>query len=460
MFCQKCGFKNIEDANFCNSCGFNMKQGTGGFTSQQSSEPELIRIKEFRCNSCGAPLKIPKNSRKPVRCASCKVECIIEGWVRNAEIAAKENINSGIPLTASPKKLYSNLVSHFFSAQNLPDDFFDTVEVIKEEHYCIPAYLYYCNATASFTYDIANTKERTISKVVNDKEVTEVESYIEWQHMSSNASKSATIIVPGTKEFIEPIRRFYELYDPKELVDIEELDYPCDVITIDYNIPHTASFNEYAKPFMEQELRSKAVNSLGGKQYRDLVMGGSNIQKNEALRIYLGMYRVTYRYNGQDYYMYNIGDGKKSIHPFTPVNKQHESENNRFQNDLSDAQSQLHSIRNKLISGYVTGIVISAIIAFIASFSAFGSASTGGILFFIGSLVLGGSFIYKIVSAKKLNAENKRKRAELNSSINTAKDNIRRLEDHTAGIKQRFFDQKRSLRGIYSNLETPNPRER
>ena len=58
-----------------------------------SSKEDLFMgaVQDFKCNGCGAPLPIPKNSKGHVKCPSCKTECVIEGLVKNAEIAAKEN---------------------------------------------------------------------------------------------------------------------------------------------------------------------------------------------------------------------------------------------------------------------------------------------------------------------------------------------------------------------------------
>ena len=72
-----------------------------------------IRVKDFHCNNCGAALNIPKNSKGKVVCPSCKTECIIEGLVKNAEIQAKENINSGIPLAADKLLLNQCVVNVF-----------------------------------------------------------------------------------------------------------------------------------------------------------------------------------------------------------------------------------------------------------------------------------------------------------------------------------------------------------
>ena len=42
---------------------------------------------------------------------------------------------------------------------DMPLDVLDSVEVIKEEHICVPAYLFYCNAMCQFTYDAGNERQ-------------------------------------------------------------------------------------------------------------------------------------------------------------------------------------------------------------------------------------------------------------------------------------------------------------
>ena len=67
-------------------------------------------VKSFHCNNCGAPLVIPKGSKGKVVCPSCRTECVIEGLVKNAEIQAKENINSGMPLAADVGALHERII--------------------------------------------------------------------------------------------------------------------------------------------------------------------------------------------------------------------------------------------------------------------------------------------------------------------------------------------------------------
>jgi hypothetical protein len=245
-----------------------------------------------------------------------------EGLVKNAEIAAKESINSGIALTASPATLHRQLVSSLSGSPSIPLDVFDKAEVIREERYCVPAYCFYCNGTASFTYEAGNIRQHKTVKDLGDKVRTEWENYQEWTQMSSSASATATLFVSGNKEFASQIKKLYFLQDSNQLVDIKELDFPPDVVTHDYNLPQTASFNENAKPYMEGLLNQNAEASLKGKDFRGLAMGGANIQKDEVVRVFLGLYRVVYTYGSKEYSLWASGDGKKILCDELPSDSQ------------------------------------------------------------------------------------------------------------------------------------------
>lgn len=69
-------------------------------------------------------------------------------------------------------------------------------------------------------------------------------------------------------------------------------------------------------------LAIKAEESLNGKTYKNLVMGGSNIQKDEIIRIFLGLYHIVYEYNGKQHSVYITGDGKNYIYDDAPIDSQ------------------------------------------------------------------------------------------------------------------------------------------
>lgn len=174
--------------------------------SPTSVDSVTVMARDFRCNSCGAPLKIPKNSRGHVTCPSCRNECVLEGLAKIAEIAAKENINSGIPLTASPATLHRQLVRALYESPDTPVDVFDKIEVVQEKHYCVPAYCFYCNGTASFTYEAGNRREHKTAIDLGDRTRVETERYTEWTHMSGSASISATLFAPGERKLAPQIQ--------------------------------------------------------------------------------------------------------------------------------------------------------------------------------------------------------------------------------------------------------------
>ena len=106
------------------------------------SNSETVTVQGLICSNCESPLKIPKNSKGHVKCPHCKTDQIIQGLVKNAEIAAKENINSGLPLNSTPATLHRILVLSLCNYTALPLDVFEKAEVIREERYCVPAYVF------------------------------------------------------------------------------------------------------------------------------------------------------------------------------------------------------------------------------------------------------------------------------------------------------------------------------
>ena len=377
-----------------------------------------MQVRDFRCNNCGAPLSIPRNSKGKVVCPSCKTECIIEGLVKNSEIQAKEDINSGIPLVADPSVLHECLVNILTSSPCMPLDVLEKANVIKEEHLCVPAYLYYCNASASFTYEAGNQREHKTAIDLGDKTRVEKETYTEWTQMSSMTSTSATLIASGNREYSSQIQQLYMQYDSNKLIDVEELDFPFDVETCSYNLPQSAAFNDYVKPYMERMLARKAEESLDGKTYKNLVMGGSNIQKDEIIRIFLGLYHIVYEYNGKQHSVYITGDGKNYIYDDAPIDSQR-------QQLLEEKKSAKNSMPKK------TGLFLALmIICTIAALFTYGITLIGTILF--------GVFYFK------------RKKEYNNAQANCQKE-IDEFVAQSDNAKNQFLQNGNRLNGIYAN---------
>jgi hypothetical protein len=411
-------------------------------------------VRDFRCTGCGAPLPIPKNSKGHVKCPSCKTECVIEGLVKNAEISAKENINSGISLTAPSALLHRHIVKSFYDSSSIPLDIFEKAEVIREERYCVPAYCFYCTGTASFTYEAGNIRQHKTAIDLGDRTRIETQNYMEWTQMSSTASASTTLFVSGNKEFSSQIRELYLLQDPNQLVDIEELEFPPDVVTYDYNLPQTASFNESAKPYMDALLRNNAEASLKGKTFRDLTMGGSNIQKDEVVRVFLGLYHVVYKYGGKEYSLWTTGDGQKILCDKSPSDEQRKKTFEEKKEEKERAKAAIPSAKTGLLGCgmiiFFLGFLIMVPVGIYTILQALqpeeSRRGTQDIIIGI-SLLIGFILLYKPFS-KRENAY-KEKCEAVQKEID---DLQKEFDAQVPAVVQQFKNQKKALRGIYQNV--------
>ncbi|MCL1994774.1 MAG: hypothetical protein FWG63_01045 [Defluviitaleaceae bacterium] len=390
-------------------------------------------VRDFRCNGCGSPLKIPKNSRGHVTCPSCKTDSVIDGLVKNAEMAEKENIASGIPLTASSAILHRKLVSYIAETPGMPLDVFEKGVVVSEEHHCVPAFYFYTNGTASYTYEAGNVRQQKIVRENTEKSWVETHKHMEWTQMTGSANASAEVVASGNKKFSSQVKDLYMLLDGNKLHDFDELEFTHDVITHDYNYPQTASFNEHAKPYIEQLLRNNAKKQLSGKDFRALNLGGSRIDKDEVVRIFLGMYRIVFEYNGKEYVIWATGDGEKATSEVMPVDSTREAAINSKKQDMEKAVSDVPvPTTGKFRAGFWGSLVLGIFLAPVFDVIAF---------------VLGivGAVVFSVLKSNVM-APYEAKCSEIRSKFQSEIDS---LEAEARNVVQQFKSKKQPLRGIY-----------
>lgn len=263
------------------------------------------KIIDFKCSNCGGALQSTNQVNGKVECVYCHTECVIEGLIKNAEILEKENINSGVSINLSKERLNQLVIDALTEDFAYPLDVLENSMIIKETHVCVPSYLFYCNGSTSFTYDVGNERQQ---QVIHNKN-TKSKSYIEWTHMSSSTNASDNIISSGNRMYSELVQNLFKKYDVNKLEDVEELTFPNDVETLKFNLPQPAAFEDFVKPRFEKLLADVATKSLAGKTYKNLSIGGCNVQKGEVFRISLGIYELTFQYQGNTYTLYISGDG-------------------------------------------------------------------------------------------------------------------------------------------------------
>jgi len=436
MFCSSCGGKLQEGAAFCQGCG--AKAGEAPVAQPSTVAPTQTTVaREFRCNGCGSPLKIPTNSSAPVRCPSCKTECLIERAIKNTEIAAKENIESGVPLTASPAMLHRILVHCIAETPGMPIDVFDKVEVLREEHYCVPAYFFSCNGTETFTYDVANVREQTVTGETDDHYYEKTVQREEWDNgRSSTAAVRMIVIASGNREMTEQVESLYGNLESKKLVDIEELIYPADVNTVKSDVPQTMAYNEFAVPVVEYALKEKAVDSLSKQKTRDLQMGGANIQK-DVVRIFLGMYYIVFKYGDQEYSIWVSGDGERFAYDSMPVDTAQKA---AVDNTRAAMEREVSAVPVPKSGKYTAAFWINIAFWVIVG----GATAPGGVLVGLIFIVIG-SIIIKVLKGKMMQPYNDQCaaiRSKYQGQINS-------LEAGARNAVQQFKSKKQPLKGIY-----------
>lgn len=368
-------------------------------------------VKSFRCTNCGASLEVPKGAGGKVTCPYCKTVCVIENYTQNAQIKEKSNINSGLPLTASQEQLHSIILRELTTEQAMPLDALENVIVLQEEHLCIPAYMFACNAMESFTYEVGNQRER----VVDNKK----ETYTEWSQMSSMASATHTVVVSGNKEQEELVQELYWDLSPSSLVDVEELEFPADTENFSYDMPEVTAFSQYAKPEIEKQLQAQAKQQLVGKQIRSFNMGGVNIQKDSTVRILLGVFHLTYSYQDRTYELYVSADGSKVIASGHPVDTARKQLYETLQKDLEQ------------LKGSGCGVLSCGIAALI-----------GGI-FFTPLLFLAAILI--LVGIRNL--------VKVSSAESAKKAEFKEFTSQKEEVVRAFIQRGKPLNGVYQNLQ-------
>jgi len=463
-FCKNCG-KQLEDGvKFCGGCGTAVDgmPTTSSAPMSVTQNTTTIMAKTFRCSGCGEALKIPKNPREVVICPSCRNECVIDGLIKNAEMAAKENINSGVPLTATYTKLHSIIISVLEKEANLPLDFVDKAEVIMEEHYCVPAYCFEYNGEAPFSYEEGKQETRQERGFSGDSETIRTIWEVKWHTERGTASVSGTLFVSGNKKLAPYINEMYIKTDHNQFVDFEYLEFPLDVETLEYDVPQLTAFNEQIKPIVEHQLNKEGKKALNGTQYEghiprggvrgitytsDFKLSGSRIQK-EVTRVFLGLYRVVYKYDDKEYDIWINGDGSNWLYDSPPFDLNRKNEHEQLQKNVAEKEQELKSVPSSNVGCLITGVVAFIIIALIC----FGTLEEYSIITGI-PCIIGAILCYsKIASAKRKAKEYDKKREESNEKIDKAKIELEDFESQVPAILQRFKSQEKALRGIYEKI--------
>jgi hypothetical protein len=361
---------------------------------------------------------------------------VIEGLIKNAEIAAKENINSGFPLFASSATLHHKLVSVLSEATYMPLDVFEKGEVVREERHCVPAYWFQCNGTISFNYEVGNERVETYTVSRGNSVETRERTRTDWSPSSSSANVSPALFAPGNRKHALRIKNLYTYLDHNKLIDIEELDFPHDVETHNYDLPQPAAYTEYIAPLVETMLEEKARGSVVKLNYKNFTLGGSTIQK-EVVRVFLGLYHVVFKYGDKEYSVWITGDGERAFYEGMPEDAQRKKTLEE-KNQLMEQEVSSIPVPKTVV--FTLGIVMSIILGVVLA----------RVVQFIVGLVAGlaGYIVFAVLRSRKRKAYD----AQVSEVRAKFQKEIDDFNAQASNAVQQFKMQKKTLRGIYEEV--------
>ena len=467
--CANCNKPLEANQKFCDGCGTAIGGGSAPAHKPAQPAPEPVAInsttimaKNFRCSNCGNSLEIPKNARGQVKCPYCKTECVLDGLIKNAEIAAKGNIVGGIPLSATSAQLHRQLVSFLSESPNVTLDVFEKGEVIREERYCIPAYQFNSSGTMKYSYQTGNPVQKQRREKRFDEWYIVTYTEIDWTRANDTADLDAELFVSGNKAVALQIENLYMFLDPGQCEDIEYLSFPNDVVTYEFDIPENKAYSDYVKPHMEEQLARRVRKNIESiKYYKDMAITGSSIRKDDLKRVFLGLYRVVFKYGGEEFSIWVTGDGSRSYwNEGFPEDMTYKNTLSNQKNILDEKKKNLSEKKKTYKSMPTSNKSICIFFLVISIIAAFVFVTHSAYEFMVISLIVSIICIISLPSTSRKGKEREEKRSKflqeeikpLESELSNFEEQYKIVEQQSDIAVQQFKSQKKALRGIYEKV--------
>jgi hypothetical protein len=348
---------------------------------------------------------------------------------------AAGSFSGGLGLTATGSRIHQRLVQVLVDTPNLPLDIFQQINVLREEHYFVPAYVFFCTGTASYTYEYSVDVKRTWTEDRAGSgnttwQTTKTETDAQWHTTSANANVSRAVYAPMNGQFGGQISRLFNdgAIDGK-LVPASQLSTPADAVYPSADLSEQQAYAKYAVSSVNELLRNQINEAVVGRRTRSLQMGGASIQKDSAVdTVLLGLYRIVLEYKGREYHVWLGGDGQSGYAENLPRDVVRE----KLIADKKQEQEALPKAKTGLLTlGMIVGIVIV--------FSGLMNGTT--VLSIVGVAVAVACLVPRIMKKK-----------EYRERYNAAQREIDALTNELGGVKDQFKASRRALRGIYNGL--------
>lgn len=264
--------------------------------------------KVIKCNTCGYPLNVTSITQKMIKCPKCGVVNVIETHQQSANDKGK--IIGGIPFTANEAEFHKTIISWIFKNHALmPHDIFQGLRITGIERLCVPCYLFECNATIRYSYEIGNMREHI--RQSGNSLVTE--QYPEFTHQNDVFDYCDCVMVPGNSEYRDILYSFYNNINISDLVDLEHLNNPSNVKELAFNVQVLNALKD-VKSIIAYYAQAQIVDLLKNYIYKDLqIRDNFRIDYGlEPKQIFLPLVHIKYVYKEQTGDIWFSGDAKKN----------------------------------------------------------------------------------------------------------------------------------------------------
>ena len=404
----------------------------------------MSNVKTFGCASCGAQLNLNNVRNGQVACEYCGSINLIERITQNAQILDKQNINSGFELIATKAVLHRRILNILAQEPFAPLDVFENVKIIKEERICLPVFMYSVSATANFMFEQGIEKKRqepySTKKGIKYRTVT----YTDWMPQTSAVSVTGVYFSPGSKAYSKLFADFSRHLDVSGLIDVEELQFPSDVIMLEFNYPMAASYAEYVDPLVESAMKQRAESALAGRKWRNGQMQGTSARKDEVQRVYYPFYHIIYEYNEQSYDVYVSHDGNHVHYDRTVIDPNRQAKAQQFQDAIARIKTKGIGRWIGLIAG---GLALSMIIIslFAVLAESIDNLAIDAIGFVSGMLLFSAAIVFPLIQIIKLKKNSNQLKAAERAKLG------RYMKEYT-DRRDVFLDKKVALHGIYESV--------
>ena len=379
--------------------------------------------KVLRCNSCGFTLEASSASQNRIKCPKCGAVNVIE--TPKSETTSdhdSETIVGGVPVTVGGVAIHRSIVSWILQKHAImPPDVFEELRLTSVERICVPCYLFECNATIRYSYEVGNQRER-VRRIGDDHDYTE--RYTEYTHHNDAYEFSGCVLVSENAQFAKPIQSLYEYLTFSDVVDLESLKYPSDVKQQPSNVTFPKA-QEEVKTIIGNRAQEGVKKILERTDHKDLQIRNDYHVEYDSTpkRILAPLIHVTFSYKDKTGDFWLTGDAARTQADNPPI-------------DISyNEQIKQHTRKMHMgCSGCFTillGLVSIALIAFLDSTA---PKSAALVLFLLGGLFigLGGFLLYRS-----------------DKSIKKAQIAIAKLTQEHNSIYAQFIKGKIPLHGIW-----------